>query len=418
VSENQDLPAGLSRRHFIRALGAMGVAGVTSTHAFDALAGESAIIKEISLPFANGSRPLVKYPQKRPLIRLTARPPQLETPFEIFDEGVLTPNDAFYVRYHLTNVPPLSVDPATYRISITGKVERALKLSLNDLKTQFEPVEIVAVNQCSGNSRGFVKPRVNGGQLGNSAMGNARWRGVPLKDVLNKAGVNAQARQVAFDGLDKPLLEQTPDFVKSLDIDHALDGEVMLAYAMNGADLPMLNGYPVGLVVPGYFGTYWVKHLSEIRVVDSVYSGYWMDPAYRIPDNACACVDPGADPAHTIPINRYNVRSFITSLQDGDTVKAGEEVPFKGIAFDGGAGIKNVAVSQDGGQTWRGARLGEDLGKYSFREWRADMRLKPGLHKLKVRAVNSLGETQPMRALWNPSGYMRNVVETVRVRAS
>ena len=115
MSENQDLPAGLSRRHFIRALGAMGVAGVTSTHAFDALAGESAIIKEISLPFANGSRPLVKYPQKRPLIRLTARPPQLETPFEIFDEGVLTPNDAFYVRYHLTNVPPLSVDPATYQ---------------------------------------------------------------------------------------------------------------------------------------------------------------------------------------------------------------------------------------------------------------------------------------------------------------
>jgi len=99
-------------------------------------------------------------------------------------------------------------------------------------------------------------------------------------------------------------------------------------------------------------------------------------------------------------------------------VKAGEEVPFKGIAFDGGAGIKHVAVSQDGGQTWRGARLGEALGRYSFREWRADMRLKPGLHELKVRAVNSLGETQPMRALWNPSGYMRNVVETVRVRAS
>jgi sulfite dehydrogenase (cytochrome) subunit A len=133
-----------------------------------------------SLPFANGDRPLARYPGKRPLIRLTSRPPQLETPFAVFNEGVITPNDAFFVRYHLADIP-LSIDPDAFRIEVKGKVDRPLSLSLTDLKTGFEPVEIVAVNQCSGNSRGFFEPRVGGGQLANGAMGNARWSGVPLK---------------------------------------------------------------------------------------------------------------------------------------------------------------------------------------------------------------------------------------------
>jgi sulfite dehydrogenase (cytochrome) subunit A len=190
-----------------------------------------------SLPFANGDRPLARYPGKRPLIRLTTRPPQLETPFAVFNEDVITPNDAFFVRYHLADIP-LSIDPDAFRIEVKGKVDRPLSLSLTDLKTGFEPVEIVAVNQCSGNSRGFFEPRVAGGQLANGAMGNARWRGVPLKAVLDKAGVQAGSRQVTFNGLDKPVLPETPDFVKALDIDHARDGEVMIAYAMNGEDLP------------------------------------------------------------------------------------------------------------------------------------------------------------------------------------
>ncbi|MFG3757104.1 molybdopterin-dependent oxidoreductase, partial [Klebsiella pneumoniae] len=124
------------------------------------------------------------------------------------------------------------------------------------------------VNQCSGNSRGFSDPRVAGGQLANGAMGNARWRGVPLKTVLDKAGVQAGAKQVTFNGMDGPVSDKTPDFVKALDIDHARDGEVMLAYAMNGHDLPVLNGFPLRLVVPGHYGTYWVKHLNDITVID------------------------------------------------------------------------------------------------------------------------------------------------------
>ncbi|MBV8850153.1 MAG: molybdopterin-dependent oxidoreductase, partial [Methylobacteriaceae bacterium] len=281
--------------------------------------------EKVELPFAAGERELVKYPQKRPLIQMTARPPQLETPFSVFNESVVTPNDAFFVRYHLADIP-LRVDPEKFRIDIKGKVNSPLSLSLQDLKTGFEPVELVAVNQCSGNSRGFFEPRVAGGQLANGAMGNARWKGVPLKAVLDKAGVQQGAKQVTFNGLDGPVLPETPDFVKALDIDHARDGEVMLAYAMNGSDIPVLNGFPVRLVVPGFYGTYWVKHISEIAVLDHDLDNFWMKTAYRIPANACACVEPGTAPKATVPINRLDVRSFITSLSDGARVSANSDI--------------------------------------------------------------------------------------------
>jgi sulfite dehydrogenase (cytochrome) subunit A len=370
-----------------------------------------------SLPFANGERPLTRYPGKRPLIRLTARPPQLETPFSVFNEGAITPNDAFFVRYHLADIP-LSIDPETFRIEVKGKVERPLSLSLADLKSSFEPIEIVAVNQCSGNSRGFFEPRVGGGQLGNGAMGNARWRGVPLKAALDQAGVQAGSRQVTFNGLDEPVLPGTPDFIKALDIDHARDGEVVIAYAMNGEDLPWLNGFPGRLIVPGHFGTYSVKHLNEITVIDNVFDGFWMKTAYRIPDNSCACTEPGEPAAATVPIKRLDVRSFITNLADGAKVRAEVPTPVKGIAFDSGYGITDVLLSADAGHSWSAAKLGPDLGRYSFREWQTAVRLPRGRHELRVRAINRIGQSQPVAPLWNPPGYMRNRVETVRVYAA
>jgi sulfite dehydrogenase (cytochrome) subunit A len=247
-------------------------------------------------------------------------------------------------------------------------------------------------------------------------MGNARWRGVPLKAVLDMAGVQQGAKQVTFNGMDGPVSDKTPDFVKALDIDHARDGEVMLAYGMNGEDLPFLNGFPLRLVVPGYYGTYWVKHLNEINVIDNVYDGFWMKSAYRIPDTPNNAVEPGTAPKATIPINRFTVRSFITNVPDGAKLKAGRK-KLKGIAFDGGKGIKEVAVSVDGGKTWTLAKLGKDLGKYSFREWTLPVKLAAGSAELKVRATNNAGDTQPMDPLWNPAGYLRNVVETVRVTA-
>jgi sulfite dehydrogenase len=374
-----------------------------------------AMAETVTMPFGNGERPLVTYPQKRPMIGLTSRPPQLETPFAVFNDGAITPNNAFFVRYHLADVP-LDIDPDAFTLNVTGKVDRPQKLSLKDIR-KLKAVELVAVNECSGNSRGFVAPRVAGGQLGNGAMGNARWRGVPLKAVLDLAGVQAGSKQVTFNGMDGPVSDKTPDFVKALDLDHARDGEVMLAYGMNGEDLPVLNGFPLRLIVPGYYGTYWVKHLNEITVIDSQFDGFWMKSAYRIPDTPCNCVEPGTAPKATIPVNRLTVRSFITSVADGARVKAGTTM-LKGIAFDGGSGIREIELSTDGGNNWVPARLGKDLGKYSFREWKHPVKLAAGTHELKVRATSITGEVQPAEPRWNPAGYLRNVIETVRVTAA
>lgn len=375
------------------------------------------LAQTVQLPFGNGTRSLVRFPQKRELIMLTTRPPQLETPFEVFNQGLITPNDAFFVRYHLSGLPD-AIHPATFRLKIGGHVRRPLELSLASLKRDFPVQEIVAVNQCSGNSRGFVEPRVGGGQLGNGAMGNARWRGVSLKALLGKAGVRQGARQVTFNGLDNPPLDGIPDFVKALDIDHASDGEVMVAYQMNGQDLPFLNGYPLRLIVPGHYGTYWVKHLDEINVVDAQFDGYWMKTAYRIPDNDCNCLIPGQKPDKTKPIGRFNVRSFVTSHVDGARVAAGQTVELRGIAFAGGSNIARVLLSTDDGQSWQEAKLGEYLGRYSFREWRLGLALQAGTHRIKVRAVTADGETQPLEQRWQPAGYMRNVVETIRLEVA
>jgi DMSO/TMAO reductase YedYZ molybdopterin-dependent catalytic subunit len=405
----------IDRRQFIT-----GAAGLTAALGAGKLLGRRAWAQPatppLSLPFGNGERPLVQYPQKRPMIRLTERPPQLEAPFSVFDEGPITPNDAFFVRYHLASIPQ-EIDPDSFRLEVGGKVAKPLSLSLKELKAM-PATEIVAVNQCSGNSRGFFEPRVAGGQLGNGAMGNARWKGVPLKAVLDRAGVQAGARQVALDGLDKPVIPATPDFVKALDIDHARDGEVLLAWAMNGADLPWLNGYPLRVVVPGYFGTYWMKHVHQITVIDTELDSFWMKTAYRIPDNECACVPAGGKPDKTRPIGRLDVRSFITNLADQAKLKAGAATAVRGIAFDGGHGIKEVALSIDGGKTWKPTQLGRDLGKYSFRAWQTTVKLPAGAQAVMVRATSRSGEVQPMEPRWNPSGYMRNLVETVHVEAA
>lgn len=406
---------GVSRRRFFRDA-AVAVAGTAAFPAWAEGAGES-----VTMPFDNGGRPLVKYPQKRPLIRLTTRPPQLETPFEVFNESLLTPNDAFFVRYHLTLSPPSreALAPDKFRLSVKGKVATPLAFSMEELTRRFETAEVTAINQCSGNSRGFFKPRIPGGQLGHGAMGCARWRGVRLADVLKAAAPAATARHVLFNGLDAPFVPQTPDFIKSLEVDQALDPEILLAYEMNGEPLPWLNGFPLRMVVPGHYGTYWVKHLHEITVVDEGFTGFWMNPGYRIPDDPCAAIEPGTTPKRTVPISRLNVRSFITSVTEGATLKAGVTTILRGIAFDDGHGIRDVVVSDDAGRTWRGAELGRLVDRYAFREWTlAYNPTRTGKVALMSRATNRLGQSQPMEPLWNPAGYMRNCVEPVNVQVS
>jgi len=409
--DNQFDSSHIQRRRFLRQAGALALAA-------SPLRAIAAADTSDGVTFAAGPRPLVRYPGKRDLILVTSRPPHLETPFAVFNEGAITPSDAFFVRYHLADLPT-AIDPTTFRLTVNGTVKTPLSLSLKELRSMTEQVEVVAVNQCSGNSRGYSSPRVFGAQLGNGAMGNARWTGVSLRAVLEKAGIAPGSKQVTFNGLDKPVLASTPDFRKALDIEHALSPEPLLAWDMNGQDLPFLNGYPLRLVVPGYFGTYWVKHVFEIEVIDHAFEGhdaYFMTSAYRVPDNDCACVEPGTVPDKTRPISILPVRSFITSVRSGGVLPAGRQVVLRGIAFDGGSGIKAVDVSIDGGRTWSAATLGEDLGRFSFREWRLPVTFaKKGKTVLMVRAANNNGEVQPMKASWNPAGYGRHAIESMPV---
>jgi len=384
-----------------------------------ALAGRAALsaAEGVMLPIANGQRGFAAYPQKRPLIVMTQRPVQLETPMPIFNEGVFTPNDAFFVRWHISGVPT-SVDATKHRINVHGLVKQPLSLSVADLRNHYEQIEFAAVCQCSGNSRGLFEPRVAGGEWTNGAMGNAMWKGVRLRDILAKAGVQTGALQVRFNGLDTGPMTTVPDLIKALDVDQALREDVIVAYEMNGQPLPVLNGFPVRLVVPGWYATYWVKMLHDVEVIGSVDNNFWMNPAYRIPDNACACIEPGQK-TKTIPINRMDVRSFITSVQDGARVPVRQRVTVQGIAFDGGYGIKKVLFSPDGGRSWSETRLGRDHGNYSFRQWETAFEPpRPGTYDLQVLAFNTIGESQRFTPRWNPAGYMRNVVETVRVHAA
>ncbi|HVA12374.1 MAG TPA: molybdopterin-dependent oxidoreductase [Stellaceae bacterium] len=267
----------------------------------------------LPLPGGPGERAITTaFPQKGAMVLQRTRPPLLETPFDVFDKGVFTPNDSFFVRWHWA-VIPTTVDVDSFRLNVHGQVNQPLSLSLKDLLA-LPRFEIAAVNQCSGNSRGFFQPRVAGGEWGNGAMGNARWTGVHLKDVLDRAGVKAGAVQVRFNGLDTPVVPDGPDFMKSLAVDHARDSDVMIAYAMNGQQLPLLNGFPLRLVVPGWYATYWVKMLNDIEVLDNADTNFWMKTAYTIPDTPHADMTPGQANITMVPIGRMNPRSFITNI--------------------------------------------------------------------------------------------------------
>jgi DMSO/TMAO reductase YedYZ molybdopterin-dependent catalytic subunit len=403
----------MARRAFMKMAASLGMAAATAGYGLALDAAEY-----VTMPFANGERRLARFPQKRDLILLRTRAPLLETPMKVFDEGVFTPNDQFYVRWHLP-VLPTSVDVDTFRLRIDGHVAKPVELTLKQIVNDFAPVELAAVNQCSGNGRGFFEPRVPGGQWGNGAMGNARWTGVPLNKLLAAAGLKPGAVQVSFDALDAGAMPKTPLFRKSLDVDHATDGTVLVAYGMNGEPLPMLNGFPLRLVVPGWYATYWVKALNHIEVLDGPDSGFWMKKAYLIPDTPGVNMTPGQSDVKMKPIGPMVPRSFITNLGNGSAVPVGRGVDVRGIAFGGDTGVARVLFSSDGGKKWHEAKLGRDYGKYSLRRWQTTFTAKsPGTHLLMVKAINSQGVEQPMHPNWNPGGFMRNVVESVAVRAT
>ncbi|MGA2998548.1 molybdopterin-dependent oxidoreductase [Bradyrhizobium sp.] len=398
----------LTRRHLLGQAVTAGAALVTAPAWAETLV-------HLRLPGGPDARSMTTdFPQKGSMILQRSRPPLLETPFEVFDKGVFTPNDQFYVRWHWA-VIPTEVDVDKFRLAVRGHVNQVLSLSIKDILS-LPRVEIAAVNQCSGNSRGFFQPRVAGGEWANGAMGNARWTGVRLKDVLDRAGIKAGAVQVRLNGLDEPVVSGAPDFKKSLDIDHARDGEVMIAYAMNGEQLPLLNGFPLRLVVPGWYATYWVKAISDIEVLDQPDDNFWTKTAYTIPDTPRADMKPGQTGVKMVPINKMVPRSFITNIRSGETVRPNQSTLVRGIAFGGDTGVAGVDLSSDGGRNWQATTLGKDEGKFSFRQWQAQVTLRSGgNYTLMTRCTNSNGVAQPDQANWNPSGFMRNVIEATPV---
>jgi DMSO/TMAO reductase YedYZ molybdopterin-dependent catalytic subunit len=364
----------------------------------------------------NSVGPYVTEPQKVPLILLTDRPVQLETPRHYF-RTAFTPNEAFYVRWHLEGIPN-AVDLNDWKLQIEGNVNKPLAFTLTELMTKFKPASVAAVNQCSGNSRSQIQPRVAGGQWGHGAMGNAMWTGVRLRDLLNMAGVKSGSLVVQFQGVETG---QGPQglgsnlFLKSLDLENPVLDECVVAYQMNGEPLPMLNGFPLRLVVPGYFATYWTKCLTWIRVLNTPDENFWMKTGYRVPDTPRGNTTPDdvkAGKVKTVPIGRFPVRSFLISPDGSAKIPAGMNITLRGIAFSGSGLVKRVEVSDDQRNTWTAAKLGEDYGAYSFRTWEAPWTAKsPGRYSIAVRATDEKNNTQSDEPVWNPGGYLWNRIE-------
>jgi DMSO/TMAO reductase YedYZ molybdopterin-dependent catalytic subunit len=354
-------------------------------------------------------------PGKQPLIQLADRPPNYEAPLEYLRTAI-TPNDQFYVRYHLSDIP--EIDVKNYKIKVGGDgAATPVELTLDDLKAM-PAIEIVAVNQCSGNRRGLSQPHVQGVQWGYGAMGCARWKGAKLKDVLAKAGLKNEAIEVAFNGADGPAVVETPDFIKSIPAWKAVEDTTIIAYEMNGQPLPHLNGFPARIIVPGWTGTYWMKHIVEINALTKPQGGFWMNPSYRIPVGKFPLRDRfiTQENATSTPITEIVVNSLITSHRNGDKVRTGK-VTVSGMAWDGGYGIRTVEVSADGGKSWTSAKLGEDLGRFALRPWSFDLTAKTGRNTVMVNATNKIGQTQTAELIVNPAGYNNNVMQSITLTA-
>ena len=408
-----------TRRQFLKDLaGGAALLGSGALWPSPARAAEVRSVGPASLPAGTLETSFLEaLPGKRPLIKRTYRPPNFETPLELFDQ-IFTPNDAFFVRYHLPRIPEVSA--AEWKLEIGGdSVEKPYTLDLPALQRDFEQVELAAVCQCAGNRRGLSDPHVAGVEWGIGAMGNARWKGVRLNDVLAKAGVKKEALEVASNGADHGSLEATPDFQKSIPIWKAIDENTLLAWQMNGQPLPHWNGAPVRMIVPGWAGTYWMKHIVSVQVISQPFKNFWMASAYRIPKGKFPVVDRflSQETDANTPITDMVVNSLLTGPREGQRFRPGSRVEVKGIAWDNGTGIRAVEVSPDGGRTWQTATLDEDLGRYSFRGFRHAFKAgATGEVTVMAKATNRMGASQAFDLVFNPAGYHNNVVSRVTVR--
>ncbi len=344
-----------------------------------------------------------------PLIVHSARPQDLETPSHLLTSWI-TPNELFYVRSHFFTP---AVREEMWTLQVDGEVDAPLTLTIDGL-TRMPSTTTPVTLECAGNGRAYHNPPVAGVQWSKGAVGTARWTGVPLVEVLKKAGIKSTAQFVWMDGADTGL-GRAPDFVRSLPIDKAINGDALLAYAMNGVRLAPEHGFPLRVIVPGWEGAYSVKWLTRLTASDRDHPGPFVATSYRIPRYP---VQPGSivRTADTVPIRSLAVKSIITSPRDGTIVAHAREVTISGFAWSGENEIERVDVSTDRGRTWFPAQLGADRARYAWRQFTFSwIPMDAGPQHLLSRAIDASGRTQPLTGEWNPGGYLWNGLDQVSV---
>ena len=343
------------------------------------------------------------------MLQMNAFPANAETPLDLLTTYI-TPNDRFFVRHHWSPVTPA---PADWRLTIDGDVAKPLTLTLADLRRLPRTVR-TCVLQCSGNGRSLHRPIVPGIQWTHGAMGNARWTGVAVSELLKRAGIKTDSGHLHTAGADGPP-GKVPPFHRSLDLQKAL-ADCIVAYEMNGEPLPHLHGGPARLVVPGWTGNHWMKWLTRLSVQPQPQTGFFMDVGYRYPKRPGA---PGVavKPEETDPVTELFVKSSITHAPRQG--RAGSPLSIGGVAFSGVPDISKVEISDDDGATWRSATLDSRHDPYAWRLWSLQYTpAKPGSVRLVARATDSAGRVQPRDAVWNQSGYLHNGWHAVEIEVT
>jgi sulfite oxidase len=358
--------------------------------------------------FAQAPRGAVAAGKEKLVVR-SLRPPDYETPVALLDSWI-TPVDNFYVRCHLPAPAPL--DAATWTLQIEGEVATPVMLTMDEIR-RMPATTITATLECAGNGRAMYDPPVAGIQWGKGAVGTARWSGVRMADLLKRAGVRATGKFVLMNGADRAL-GSMQDFVRQVPMDKAMHADTLVAYEMNGQPLPAVHGFPLRAIIPGWEGAYAMKWLTNLRVVDREFDGFWVATAYRYPTKRVA---PGAavDAKDMAPLTGLVVKSLITKPLDGATLAPGT-VDVAGFAWAGETAIGRVDVSTDQGASWQPAKLTGENARYAWRRFEAQFNAsKPESYLVMARATDASGRTQPMTPPWNPSGYLWNAPDSVRI---
>ncbi|HWS83202.1 MAG TPA: molybdopterin-dependent oxidoreductase [Ktedonobacteraceae bacterium] len=354
-----------------------------------------------------------------PLIVHQEQPFNAEPPGDLLRQSFLTPQEHFYVRTH-GSIP--MVDPTSYRLLLTGLVQRKQELSLDELRSMFPVHTVTATLECAGNRRNeliAVKPIPGEVPWKADVIGTATWRGVPLREVLRAVGVEADARYVAFTSLDEAQFEgEKVSYGSSIALEKALSPDVLLAYEMNDEPLAPEHGFPLRVIVPGYIGARSVKWLREITLQEHPSTNPYQACDYKIfpPEITAKTVDWSRGKT----IEDLTLNAVITTPQEGETVAAGP-TRIQGYAITGeGVPVERVELSVDGGKTWTTANIGERAGPYAWCFWEVTLALSPGDCQMIVRAWDASRQTQPedVRPLWNFKGYMNNAWHRVKIHVS